>query len=129
MEKGFKKKIFSNINAKCSYKWDSNSRTILWTVCSLLSPSTIRFSLRSYTAILVFMIVPSSSSPADWPCILLCEIMGKAHIFQAEIDSYKLLFFRKMFIFTSVTLGMFICTQMFMLLFQQLFTKDLELAS
>ena len=55
--------------------------------------------------------------------------MGKAHIFQGEIDSYNLLFFSKMFIVTSVTLGMFICTQMFMLLFQQLFTKDLELAS
>lgn len=55
-------------------------RTILWTVCRVYSLQLqFVFFLCSYIAILIFTIAPSSSSPADWPCILLCVIiMGKS---------------------------------------------------
>lgn len=107
-----------------------NGKAIQWTVLwmvytSLLFQSTIYFSLllQCYSGIhnCPFFLYCLQIGLVYWLCVMVLKkcsfISGRDRFLQT------ILFFREMFSFTSLALGLPICTRMFMFLFQQLVTK------
>lgn len=85
------------------------------------------FFLCSYIAVLVLMIVPSSSPPADWPCILLCVMTMKqcSHISGRDRLLQTILFFSENVHFYKCA---YLHTDVYILISAAVH-KDLELAS